>query len=84
MPPKITAKGAPRTPPNKRPPPQKRPPPNRSVQGGGVGASLLGAGVQLGTASIAAKALNDTLGQLTENPMLLAAVAGVALVFLMR
>jgi len=84
MPPKLTAKGAPRAPPNRRPPPQKRPTPNRSVQGGGLGNSLLGAGVQLGTATIAAKALNDTLGALTENPMLLAAVAGVALVFLMR
>jgi len=45
---------------------------------------LVGAGAQLGTAFIGARALNDTLDKLTENPMLLAAVAGIALVFLMR
>jgi hypothetical protein len=84
--PKVTANKAPRAPTSKpqRPPP-RRPPPNRATQGGGgLGSSLLTAGVQLGTATIAAKAAQDTLDKLTENPMLLAAVAGVALIFLMR
>lgn len=45
---------------------------------------LLTAGLGLGTAYIGAGALNDTLNQLTENPMLLAAVAGVAALVLLR
>ena len=86
----MTANKAPRAPnanpkPSKRPP-AKRNPPSRATQGssGGFGTSLLGAGVQLGTASIAAKAAQDTLDKLTANPLLLAAVAGVAVLFLLK
>jgi hypothetical protein len=84
--PKVTANKAPRAPaakPNKGPP-AKKTPPNRATQGSGFGSNLLNAGVQLGTASIAAKAAQDTLDKLTQNPMLLAAVAGVALLFLLK
>ena len=88
--PKVSANKAPRatgvkpktTPATKKPPAQK--PSSRATQGSGFGTSLLTAGVQLGTASIAAKAAQDTLDKLTQNPMLLAAVAGVALVLLLR
>lgn len=85
---KVTAAKAPRSPavnPNSSARPQtRRSPPNRAVQGTGFGSSLLNAGVQIGTAGIAAKAAQDTLKMLTENPLLLAAVAGVAVVFLMK
>ena len=87
--PKVTANKAPRAsgtkprPTTTKPAPAKKPP-SRATQGSGFGASLLTAGVQLGTASIAAKAAQDTLDKLTQNPMLLAAVAGVALVVLLR
>ena len=64
-------------------PPKPKPKPSpRNTSTAGVG--LLGAGAQLGTAFIGARALNDTLDKLTENPMLLAAVAGVAVIFLLR
>ena len=86
--PKVTATKAPRTPAAKpKPatrPPSKNSPPNRATQGTGFGSSLLNAGVQIGTASIAAKAAQDTLDKLTQNPLLLAAVAGVALLFLLK
>ena len=86
--PKVTATKAPRTPAAKpKPtakPPSKRTSQNRSVQGTGFGSSMLNAGVQLGTASIAAKAAQDTLDKLTQNPLLLAAVAGVAVLFLLK
>jgi hypothetical protein len=86
--PKVTANKAPRAPaPKPKPtqrPPAKKTPPSRATQGTGFGSSLLNAGVQIGTASIAAKAAQDTLDKLTENPMLLAAVAGVAVIFLLR
>lgn len=87
--PKVTANKAPRTPaakpkPTKGNAPAKRPPPSRATQGNGFGPSLLNAGVQLGTAGIAAKAAQDTLDKLTQNPLLLAAVAGVVLVMLLK
>ena len=86
--PKVTANKAPRAP-NTKPkptqrPPAKKTPPSRATQGTGFGSSLLNAGVQLGTASIAAKAAQDTLDKLTSNPLLLAAVAGVAVLFLLK
>jgi len=86
--PKVTANKAPRAPaakpkPTQRPPAKKNPP-SRATQGSGFGSSLLNAGVQIGTASIAAKAAQDTLDKLTQNPMLLAAVAGVAVIFLLK
>ncbi len=86
--PKVTATKAPRTPAVK-PKPTSKPPSksssqSRAVQGTGFGPSLLNAGVQLGTASIAAKAAQDTLDKLTQNPLLLAAVAGVAVIFLLK
>ena len=80
MPPRVTAKGAPRPAQTKpRPAPQRR-----QTNTATAGLGLVGAGAQLGTAFVGARALNDTLDKLIENPMLLAAVAGVALVFLMR
>lgn len=84
--PKVTATKAPRAPVTKPAgkPPAKKPAPNRVTQGTGFGSTLLTAGVQLGTASIAAKAAQDTLDKLTQNPMLLAAVAGVAILFLLK
>jgi hypothetical protein len=82
MPPRATAKGAPRPAQTKPKPPPQRRPGNTATAGTGLG--LIGAGAQLGTAFIGARALNDTLDKLTENPMLLAAVAGIALVFLIR
>jgi hypothetical protein len=89
--PKVTANKAPRAsgtkPKPTKPAPSKQPakqPPSRATQGSGFGASLLNAGVQLGTAGIAARAAQDTLDKLTQNPMLLAAVAGVALVVLLH
>ena len=84
--PKVTANKAPRAPTAKPKPggSTKRPPPNRATQGSGFGSNLLNAGVQLGTAGIAAKAAQDTLDKLTQNPMLLAAVAGVAILFLLK
>ena len=82
MPPRATAKGAPRPAQTKPKPPPQRRPANTATAGTGLG--LIGAGAQLGTAFIGARALNDTLDKLTENPMLLAAVAGIALVFLIR
>ena len=57
---------------------------NNNTSTAGFGANFLAAGAQVGTAAIAARAAQDTLDKLTENPLLLAAVAGVALVFLMR
>ena len=91
MPPKATLKASPRQPPRAPPKPKPKPtPPNRvtankSPSGlGGIGASALMVGGQLGTAYIASQALSDTLGQLTENPMLLAAAVGVAALMLLR
>ena len=88
MPPRVTAKGAPRQAQTKPKPTQTKPTAQQRRQANtataGTGLGLVGAGAQLGTAFIGARALNDTLNKLTENPMLLAAVAGVALVFLMR
>lgn len=82
MPPRATAKGAPRPAQTKpKPTPQRRP---ANTATAGTGLSLIGAGAQLGTAAIGARALNDTLDKLTQNPMLLAAVAGIALIVLMR
>ena len=52
--------------------------------GNTVTAGLFAAGAQVGTAAIAARAAQDTLNKLVENPMLLAAVAGVALVYLLH
>jgi len=49
-----------------------------------LGLGFLNAGVQLGSAHMASKALNDTLNILTENPMMMAAVAGVVLVVLLH
>ena len=83
MPPRATAKGGTSRPAQTKPKPApQRRPANTATAGTGLG--LVGAGAQLGTAFIGARALNDTLDKLTENPMLLAAVAGIALVFLIR
>lgn len=80
----LRVKTAPRPPPTRRTPANRTTAPNRAVAGTGFGSSLLNAGTQIGTAAIAARAAQDTLNKLTQNPLLLAAVAGVALVYLLR
>jgi hypothetical protein len=74
--------------PTPRPRPAPRPSnPSRATANGASGLllpSLLTAGASLGTAYIGAGALNDTLNLLTDNPLLLAAVAGVAAIVLLR
>ncbi len=57
---------------------------NTSSNLSGALPSLILAGGSLGSAFIGAGALSDTLGQLAENPLLLAAVAGVAALVLLR
>jgi len=68
--------------PRPAPPKPKPKPPPRNSSTAGVG--LIAAGAQIGTAAIGARALNDTLNTLAGNPLLLAAVAGVAAIFLLR
>jgi len=76
----------PKAPPRKPAPanPQNRVTANSASSLSGALPSLLTAGAGLGAAYIGAGALSDTLGQLTENPMLLAAVAGVVVLVLLR
>ena len=83
--PKVTSKAAPRTSQPKKPP-AKRPPPQANSRATVSGSNMLSAGgfANLGTGLLGAYTANKALDMLKDNPMLLYAAAGVAVLVLLR
>ena len=84
MPPKkVTAKAAPRSNPPRKPPPKPNAN-NRATASGSNMLSAAGGFANLGTGLLGAYTANKALDMLKDNPMLLYAGAGVAILVLLR